>query len=215
MLRTLQTRVGLHSTSPLHLTLHHTPSYLTNPPSGMRPDVRAEWDQLRQHDVLFLLTMRPPDAYALQVAQSSGRTVTPAEQHGLVYVRGCEVVEVKDAGTGAVCHMMGCWAPTVGYKCYTCCKRYKCCVCGSSVVDSKHAYQPCLYSVLLCAAVCVGQLLVNFWSTCIFGHCPLLVIAACHLMSLCSTALHIGPPPTHSPTHRRQAHERLHWACAP
>lgn len=66
--------------------------------SGMRPDVRVEWDELRQHDVLFLLTLRPPDAYALQLAESSGRTVTPAEQHGLVYVRGCEIIEVKDAG---------------------------------------------------------------------------------------------------------------------
>ncbi len=64
----------------------------------MRPDVKAEWDELKQHDVLFLLTVRPPDSNAQHIAQQQGRTRTPAEEHGLVYVRGCEVIEIKDAG---------------------------------------------------------------------------------------------------------------------
>lgn len=30
--------------------------------SNLRPDIRSEWDELKQHDVLFLLTIRPPDS---------------------------------------------------------------------------------------------------------------------------------------------------------
>ena len=33
----------------------------------MRGEVRAEWDEIKQHDVLFLLTIRPPDAVQLAV----------------------------------------------------------------------------------------------------------------------------------------------------
>ena len=28
--------------------------------SEMRPAIAAEWDELKQHDVVFLLTLRPP-----------------------------------------------------------------------------------------------------------------------------------------------------------
>ena len=34
----------------------------------MRGEVRSEWDELKQHDVLFLMTIRPPDAMQLQVS---------------------------------------------------------------------------------------------------------------------------------------------------
>lgn len=41
--------------------------------SSLRPDIRAEWDELRQHDVLFLLAVRPPDAItANYIAQVCG-----------------------------------------------------------------------------------------------------------------------------------------------
>ncbi len=56
----------------------------------LRGEVRAEWDELRQHDVLFLLTLRPPSG-ADVAAMSEGRTPSAAEKYGLVYVRGCEV----------------------------------------------------------------------------------------------------------------------------
>ena len=42
----------------------------------MRPEIRSEWDELKQHDVLFLLTIRPPDSitanYMAQVWQLGG-----------------------------------------------------------------------------------------------------------------------------------------------
>ena len=69
----------------------------------MRHDVKAEWDELKQHDVLFLLTIRPPDqltaVYMAQQRAAAGEGAPSVmEQHGLQYVRGCEVIEVKDEG---------------------------------------------------------------------------------------------------------------------
>ena len=66
---------------------------------GMRGDIRSEWDETKQHDVLFLLTIRPPDAAEIAPAAQDGLDLHPAEKFGLVYVRGCEVIEVKDEGT--------------------------------------------------------------------------------------------------------------------
>ncbi|EFN59246.1 hypothetical protein CHLNCDRAFT_29663 [Chlorella variabilis] len=68
----------------------------------LRPDVRAEWDELKQHDVLFLLTIRPPDSitanYMAQSGQGVGKEggVGVMERSGLQYVRGCEVIELRD-----------------------------------------------------------------------------------------------------------------------
>jgi intron-binding protein aquarius len=60
--------------------------------------VRGEWDEAKQHDVLFLLSVRPPDAG--QLAEMRARADAPGvmELYGLVTVRGCEVIEVKDEG---------------------------------------------------------------------------------------------------------------------
>jgi intron-binding protein aquarius len=55
--------------------------------ASLRPAIRAEWDELRQHDILFLLAVQPP----------SGGGSSPAERHGLRSVRGCEVIELRDA----------------------------------------------------------------------------------------------------------------------
>ena len=60
--------------------------------AGMRPEAAAEWDALRQHDVIFLLTIRAPPA-----AVASDASLTPDRRYGLVYIRGAEVVEVRDA----------------------------------------------------------------------------------------------------------------------
>jgi intron-binding protein aquarius len=60
--------------------------------------VRSEWDEVKQHDVLFLLTVRPPDAGQLAEMRSRPEEPGVMELHGLVTVRGCEVVEVKDEG---------------------------------------------------------------------------------------------------------------------
>ncbi len=64
----------------------------------MRGDIRSEWDETKQHDVLFLLTIRPPDQAELALMQQDGAEPHPAEKFGLAYVRGCEVMEVKDEG---------------------------------------------------------------------------------------------------------------------
>lgn len=64
----------------------------------MRGDIRGEWDDTKQHDVLFLLTIRPPDQAELAILQQDGAELHPAEKFGLAYVRGCEVLEVKDEG---------------------------------------------------------------------------------------------------------------------
>jgi len=57
--------------------------------ASLRGPVRAEWDELRQHDVLFLLGVKPPTT-----AQAAGSV---AERAGLQHVRGCEVIELRDA----------------------------------------------------------------------------------------------------------------------
>ena len=61
----------------------------------------TEWDGTKQHDVLFLLTIDPPDAHQmLQIRKEAeaigekGAQPSPDKLHGLVRVRGCEVVEV-------------------------------------------------------------------------------------------------------------------------
>ena len=54
--------------------------------AGARGDVAAEWDSLRAHDVVFLLSLAPP---------SDSPDATPAQRAGLLAVRGAEVVEVR------------------------------------------------------------------------------------------------------------------------
>ncbi len=68
---------------------------------GLRGDVRGEWDEVKQHDVLFLLTIRPPTAR--EVAEMRTRDLPPSimELAGLTTVRGAEVIEVKDEGAPA------------------------------------------------------------------------------------------------------------------
>lgn len=48
--------------------------------------------------MLFLLTVRPPTAAAAAAAFADGREPNVVEKHGLAYVRGCEVIEVRDEG---------------------------------------------------------------------------------------------------------------------
>ena len=49
--------------------------------------LREEWEELKVHDVLFLLNVTEP---------SSDPSLNFGQQQGLVYVRGCEVLEYKD-----------------------------------------------------------------------------------------------------------------------
>lgn len=66
--------------------------------AALRVDIRSEWDEAKQHDVLFLLTIRPPDATEIARMRSQGSQLNPMELYGLAYVRGLEVIEVKDEG---------------------------------------------------------------------------------------------------------------------
>ena len=63
-------------------------------PAGLRGDVRSEWDELKQHDVMFLLRVAPPDEIAIADVRAAGREPTPADIYGLRRCRGCEIIEV-------------------------------------------------------------------------------------------------------------------------
>ncbi|KAA6418260.1 MAG: embryo defective protein [Trebouxia sp. A1-2] len=87
----------------------------------MRGDIRSEWDETKQHDVLFLLTIRPPDQAELALMQQDGAEPHPAEKFGLAYVRGCEVMEVKDEEGGLMNDFTGRvrredWHPPNGFR---------------------------------------------------------------------------------------------------
>ena len=60
--------------------------------SVLRGPVREEWDGLKQHDVLFLLGFSAQEA----AAPRGGAQPSLAEAAGLRFVRGCEVVELRD-----------------------------------------------------------------------------------------------------------------------
>lgn len=55
---------------------------------SVKDTVKMEWENLRRHDVCFLITIRPPLASASRNTDYSQDFVNVA---GLVYVRGCEV----------------------------------------------------------------------------------------------------------------------------
>ena len=62
---------------------------------AVRDNVKEEWENLRKHDVCFLLALRPPVA-----ATDHGFRDIPADEYcqttGLMYVRGCEVEGMLD-----------------------------------------------------------------------------------------------------------------------
>lgn len=62
----------------------------------MRSEVKKEWDELKQHDVMFLLTVKVPyDINGTQAKFQNGE-ITALQAQGLMYVRGCEVIEIRD-----------------------------------------------------------------------------------------------------------------------
>jgi intron-binding protein aquarius len=61
---------------------------------GMRHDVREEWESIRKHDVLYLLTIRSPVEEGTRLEMDKDKSF--CEQVGLVYARGVEVDEVLD-----------------------------------------------------------------------------------------------------------------------
>jgi intron-binding protein aquarius len=63
---------------------------------AMRFDTKREWDELKQHDVLFLLAVQPPSDKAAAVMREGDVVVSVPERYGLQRLRGCEVVEMRD-----------------------------------------------------------------------------------------------------------------------
>lgn len=61
--------------------------------NSYRSHIRSEWNALKEHDVLFLLSIRP--SYEPLSAEEAAKSSVP-ERLGLQYVRGCEVVEIRD-----------------------------------------------------------------------------------------------------------------------
>lgn len=64
---------------------------------SIRPEIKREWEQLRQHDVAFLVTVRPTNTYGTRY--NFKEPFIP--QVGLTYVRGCEIEGMLDE-TGRV-----------------------------------------------------------------------------------------------------------------
>ncbi|KAJ3027064.1 hypothetical protein HDV00_011403, partial [Rhizophlyctis rosea] len=58
--------------------------------------IRREWDALRPHDVLFLLTIEINPNQPVVDTKPESEGLAFRRQYGLKYVRGCEVVELLD-----------------------------------------------------------------------------------------------------------------------
>ncbi|KAJ3709379.1 hypothetical protein LUZ61_013084 [Rhynchospora tenuis] len=61
--------------------------------ASYRAQIRSEWDSLKEHDVLFLLSIRP--TFEPLSADEADKSTVP-ERLGLQFVRGCEVIEIRD-----------------------------------------------------------------------------------------------------------------------
>lgn len=61
--------------------------------SSYRAHIRSEWDSLKEHDVLFLLSIRPSFE---PLSQEEAAKCTVPQRLGLQFVRGCEIIEVHD-----------------------------------------------------------------------------------------------------------------------
>lgn len=61
--------------------------------ASYRAHIRSEWNALKEHDVLFLLSIRP--SFEPLSAEEAAKSTVP-QRLGLQYVRGCEVIEIRD-----------------------------------------------------------------------------------------------------------------------
>ncbi|CAC5409596.1 AQR [Mytilus coruscus] len=60
---------------------------------SVRPEIKAEWEGLRKHDVAFLITLRP----TVPMSHKYNHKEPFIPQVGLTYVRGCEIEGMLDA----------------------------------------------------------------------------------------------------------------------
>uniref|UniRef100_A0A2P2K8F3 Intron-binding protein aquarius n=1 Tax=Rhizophora mucronata TaxID=61149 RepID=A0A2P2K8F3_RHIMU len=61
--------------------------------SSYRAQMRSEWDALKEHDVLFLLSICP--SFEPLSSEEAEKASVP-QRLGLQYVRGCEIIEIHD-----------------------------------------------------------------------------------------------------------------------
>ncbi|GJU95298.1 intron-binding protein aquarius [Tanacetum coccineum] len=61
--------------------------------SSYRAQIRSEWNAIKEHDVLFLLSIRP--SFEPLSADELENASVP-QKLGLQFVRGCEVIEMRD-----------------------------------------------------------------------------------------------------------------------
>ncbi|PON51181.1 Intron-binding protein aquarius [Trema orientale] len=61
--------------------------------SSYKAHIRSEWNALKEHDVLFLLSIRP--SFEPLSAEEAARASVP-QRLGLQFVRGCEIIEIRD-----------------------------------------------------------------------------------------------------------------------
>ncbi|KAJ7942622.1 Embryo defective protein [Quillaja saponaria] len=61
--------------------------------SSYKAQIRSEWNSLKEHDVLFLLSIRP--SFEPLSTEEESKASVP-QRLGLQYVRGCEIVEIRD-----------------------------------------------------------------------------------------------------------------------
>ncbi|PSS26492.1 Intron-binding protein like [Actinidia chinensis var. chinensis] len=61
--------------------------------SSYKAQIRSEWNGLKEHDVLFLLSIRP--SFEPLSADEAAKATVP-QKLGLQYVRGCEIIEMRD-----------------------------------------------------------------------------------------------------------------------
>ncbi|KAF9611000.1 hypothetical protein IFM89_026306 [Coptis chinensis] len=61
--------------------------------SSYKAQMRSEWNSLKEHDVLFLLSIHP--SFEPLSAEEGAKSSVP-ERLGLKFVRGCEVIDMRD-----------------------------------------------------------------------------------------------------------------------
>lgn len=61
--------------------------------SSYRAHIRSEWNALKEHDVLFLLSIRPSFE---PLSSEEAAKASVLQRLGLQYVRGCEIIEIRD-----------------------------------------------------------------------------------------------------------------------
>ncbi|CAN4106566.1 unnamed protein product [Withania somnifera] len=61
--------------------------------SSYKSQIRSEWNALKEHDVLLLLSIRP--SFEPLSAEEAANATVP-QRLGLQYVRGCEIIEMRD-----------------------------------------------------------------------------------------------------------------------